>query len=344
MSVNNRKNPYILGTLALLLAFILAGLGLAGYKTLNAPEQRATPTIPPPFILTTPTPIPPTEVIPQCGGPEAMFILLVGSDTRGNTYASGLADAIRILRVDFINPGVTILSFQRDLYVEIPEISDHYGITHGKLNQAYLYGNDIFKYYDGPGQGLGLLALTLEHNFGARVDHSAAINLQTFVKVVDALGGIDINLPYEIDGRVPGSRDSNLYFPAGNQHLDGYRAMLLARLRPNGSLARNQTQDLILQALAVKSLSPATLPKIPDLIEAFKDTLQTDLGPTEISQLICLASMLDPQTIKSVNFPEELFSLKRVDDLILGYTSILDVDFNVLKVYIQEFNNGHWRE
>jgi LCP family protein required for cell wall assembly len=273
-----------------------------------------------------------------------MYILAVGSDTRGNTYASGLADAIRILRIDFVNPHVTILSFPRDLYVEIPEISEHYGITHGKLNQAYLYGNDTFQYYDGPGQGLGLLALTLEQNFGAHVDHSAAINFQTFINVVDAFGGIDINLPTEIDGRRPGARSPNLYFPAGQQHLDGYRAMLLARIRPDGDLARNHTQDLILQTLALKTLSPSTLLQVPDIIKAFNGSIQTDLGQTEIAQLICLASIIDPQTIKSVNFPEELFGLKRVNDPILGNTSVLDVDFNMLKAYVQEFNNGNWNQ
>ncbi len=344
MSFNNRKNLYAFGMIVLLLLCGLPFIGFAGYEVLNTTGQRATPTLPPPFILTTPTPIPPTEVIPQCGGPEVMFILLVGSDTRGNSYSNGLADAIRILRVDFVNPGVTILSFQRDLYVEIPEISDHHGITHGKLNQAYLYGNDTFKYYDGPGQGLGLLALTLEHNFGARVDYSAAVNLQTFVKVVDALGGIDINLPSEIDGRMPGARSADLYFPAGEQHLDGYRTMLLARVRPNGDLARNHTQDLILKTLAVKLLNPSTLLQIPSLIEAFKGSIQTDLVQTEIAQLICLSAIIDPQNIKSVNFPEELFSLKRVNDPILGNTSVLDVDFNILKTYVQEFNNGNWNQ
>lgn len=344
MSFNNRKNIRAFGIIALLLLCGLPLISYAGYQVLNAPVQRATPTLPPPFILTTPTPLPPTEVIPQCGGPETMFVLLVGSDTRGNNYASGLADAIRILRVDFVNPGVTILSFPRDLYVEIPEISDHYGITHGKLNQAYLYGNDTFKYYDGPGQGLGLLALTLEHNFGARVDHSAAINFQTFVNVVDALGGIDINLPNEIDGRRSGARSPDLYFPAGEQHLNGYRTMLLARIRPEGDLARNHTQDLILQSLAVKLLNPSTLLQIPDIINAFQGSIQTNLGQTEIAQLICIASMITPQSIKSVNFPEELFGLKRVNDPILGNTSVLDVDFNMLKAYVQEFNNGNWNQ
>ena len=340
MSFKKRKS---LNTITVIVFFIFTGSVLISCIASQAFDPpRATPTLPPPFILATPTPIPPTEVIPQCGGPEKMLFLLVGSDARGNNYASGLADAIRVLRVDFLEPGVMVLAFPRDLYVEIPEISDHYGITHGKLNQAYLYGNDIFKYYDGPGQGLGLLATTLEKNFGIHIDHSAAVNLQTFVKVVDAFGGIDINLPAEIDGRVPASRDPALYFPAGQQHLDGNRAMLLARLRPNGDLIRNQTQDLLLQALAVKLFNPSTLLQLPDLIATFNSSVQTDLGQAEITQLLCLAALLDPQKIQVVNFPGELFALKRVNDPILGYTSVLDVDFNILRDYTQEFVNGNW--
>ena len=70
-----------------------------------------------------------------------MTILAVGSDQRGDVYNYGLGDVIRLVRVDFLSPRVTIMSFPRDLYVEIPGISDHYNITHGKLNQAYLYGS-----------------------------------------------------------------------------------------------------------------------------------------------------------------------------------------------------------
>ena len=63
---------------------------------------------------------------------------------------------MRVIRVDFVEPRVQVMTFPRDLYVEIPEIEDHYGITHGKLNQAYLYGNPGYGYYDGPGRGPGL--------------------------------------------------------------------------------------------------------------------------------------------------------------------------------------------
>ena len=99
---------------------------------------------------------------PVCGGPELMTILLIGSDYRGDGYLYGLADAIRIVRIDFTVPSVTVLDFPRDLWVEIPGIADHYGLTHGKLNQAYFYGSEGMGYYDGPGEGPGLLARTLD--------------------------------------------------------------------------------------------------------------------------------------------------------------------------------------
>lgn len=340
---SNPKRKYmlfILGAISFLCLCSTPVLGLANYQAF---VPHPTVTLPPPFVISTVTATStPTETPAHCGGPRAMFILVVGSDARANTYTRGLADAIRIVRIDFVNPSMMMLPFPRDLYVEIPEISDHHNITHGKINQAYLYGNDGFKYYDGPGQGLGLLGLTLEHNFGAQVDFGAAVNLQSFAKIVDALGGIDINLPEEIDGRVKNSVDLNLYFPAGQQHLNGYRTMILARLRPNGDIERTQTQDLILKAIFKKLFTPATIVTLPTIIEAFITSVQTDLTEKEIAQLLCLASMIDSEKIQTVNFPQELFTSKRVNDPILGNTSILDVDFDILRAYIQEFNNGNW--
>lgn len=266
----------------------------------------------------------------------------MGNDARQDTYKIGLSDSMRVIRVDFIQPRVQIMTFPRDLYVAIPEIEDHYGITHGKLNQAYLYGNPGYGYYDGPGRGPGLLSLTLEQNFGSRVDRYVAVNIQTFVRMIDKLGGIDIDLPYEIDGRVKRSRDPNRYFPPGRQHLDGYRTMLLARMRPNGDFQRMEIQNLILQAVAEKLLSPSAIVILPELITDFKKSVQTDLGPVEIGQLLCLRKKLDPQTIAYGSFPEKLFKPGRVHDPVLGNTSILRVDFKILRTYVARFNQGKW--
>jgi LCP family protein required for cell wall assembly len=270
-----------------------------------------------------------------------MVLVLLGTDSRSDSYQAGLADSIRLVRVDFIDPGIMVLPFQRDLYVEIPGIADH-GITHGKLNQAYTYGTPAFGYYDAPNRGLGLMEITMEHNFGAKVDHGVAINMQSFVRIVDALGGIDINLPYAIDGRVRGSRDPLLYFPAGNQHLDGRRTQILARLRPQGDFERTNSQTLILRALSARLLSPEVLPKLPELISAFQDSIYTDLEPAQIAQLTCLAVRLDPQKITYVNFPPDLFEGTRVQDPVLGNTFIFDADFDVLRSYVASFMDGNW--
>jgi hypothetical protein len=72
------------------------------------------------------------------------------------------------VRVDFVNPKVTVLEIPRDLWVEIPDIADDLdGQDHEKLNQAYLYGNPGFGYTDDPAQGPGMLARTLTLHFNA---------------------------------------------------------------------------------------------------------------------------------------------------------------------------------
>lgn len=350
MSLADRNSSFRFKGLVLFLCMMLLPvlLGCGALNSLSPPTATATASITPTSTSTqTPEPTftPATTEIPTlCGGPPAMFILLVGSDSRKDSYATGLADSIRLVRVDFIEPRIQLLSFYRDLYVEIPGIEDHNGITHGKLNQAYLYGNAAYDYYDDPGQGPGLLGLTLEHNFGARVDHYVAVNLQSFVSIVDALDGIDINLPNVIDGRVPGSKDANRYFPAGELHLNGYRTMLLARLRPQGDFQRGEIQNLIMRALAEKLFSLSIIRELPELMEAFRDSVQTDLGPVEIGQLLCLSTMLDIQKIEFLSFREDLLKNEGVRDPVLGYTSILAADFEVLKTYVQNFNSGSWRQ
>jgi len=306
----------------------------------SQPMQASTATVPTQIGI---VPVMPSSVTatPRCGGPPFMVLVLLGTDSRSDSYYAGLADSIRLVRVDFVNPWIMVLPFQRDLYVEIPGLAD-YGITHGKLNQGYTYGTPAFGFYDAPNQGLGLMEQTMEHNFGAHVDNGIVINMQSFVHIVDALGGIDINLPYAIDGRVRGSRDPAMYFAAGDQHLDGYRTQILARLRPQGDFERTNVQTMILTALSAKLLSPSVLPRLPELASAFQGSVYTDLDAVQIAQLTCLAARLDPQKIVYVNFPQELFEGTRVLDPVLGNTFILDADFAVLRSSVAAFMTGNW--
>ena len=271
-----------------------------------------------------------------------MNILAVGSDARGNHYLYGLADVIRLVRVDFVNARVTILEVPRDLWVDIPGISDHYDITQGKMNQAYLYGNKGLGYYDGPGEGPGLLARTLNLNLGANPDHYLAVNMKTFESIVDAVGGIDVYLPYDIDVRSP-ENINGFHVDEGQHHFDGETALWVARIRQYNVFTRTESQNIVMCALRKKILSPAIVTAIPQLINDFKRYVQTDLSPEQINQLACLATQMHGQDVVFASFPIELFkSEKQYDPQLGATTSILDAEKDVLRDYIQRFELGLW--
>ncbi|HEX8991674.1 MAG TPA: LCP family protein [Anaerolineales bacterium] len=280
---------------------------------------------------------------PLCGGPPVMTILAIGSDTRGTGYTWGLADSIRVVRVDFVTPRLTVLDFPRDLWVKIPYISDNLnGQDHEKLNQAYLYGNpgDGFHYWDDPSAGPGLLALTLNINFGVKADHYIAVNMRTFVNMVDAVGGLDVDLANSVDG----SDDPHLQ--KGHHHIDGAEALALARNRTDGVFSRGENQNIVLCALEKKLTSPSVVPQIPKLVQSFQGSVQTDLSPAIMSQLACLAARMPRQNISLHSFPEDLFTGTRIYDPVFHDLKkgvfIWDVDFSILRTYVAAFQAGAW--
>ena len=306
------------------------------------PNPNATQT---PRASSNPVPVKPNASGPAlCGAPPVMNILAIGSDTRSETYTYGLADVIRLVRVDFVTPKITILEFPRDLWVEIPDIADNLkGQDHEKLNQAYLYGNPGFKYSNDPAQGPGLLARTLALNFGTQIDHYAAVNMKTFVNIVNAVGGIDVYLPEPVDGRTADDPNNRLFFRSGHLHLDGNRALTLARIRIEGGFTRGENQNRVLCALRDQLTSSSVIKKIPDLIKSFEGNIQTDLSPEQIGHLACIGTKIEPGNIHFANFPQELFHQTRhYDPVFKKEISILEVDFDILRDYITQFNEGAW--
>ena len=297
------------------------------------------------------TAIPPTAALaptattqPLCGGPPLMTVLALGIDGSYD-YRYGLSDVIRIVRVDFVTPKVTVLSLPRDLWVEIPEIENSYNITHGKLNQAYFYGTPGMGYYKGPGAGAGLLARTLDKNFGLRVDHYGAVNMQTFVRIVDAVGGIDIYLPTDVDGTPVDDKTEDMgYFYAGHHHFTGDMALRFSRIRKRYTeLARIDNQNMVICALKEKITSPAVLPKIPQIIAAFQDSVLTDLSLEQLSQLACLLPKLKRENLLLTGLPEEILSQGRIySPQQKAETFIWEADFNVIRDYISQFMAGTW--
>jgi LCP family protein required for cell wall assembly len=294
--------------------------------------------------VVTPIPSPVPSSQPVCSGPKTMTILAIGSDSRSTGYEYGLADSIHVARIDFTVPNIMVIDFPRDLWVEIPGIADHYGITHGKLNQAYFFGNPGMGYYDGPGEGPGLLARTLDLNVGLRVNHYIAVDTQTFIHMIDAVGGIDIqvespiDLSYGIDNPAP-----KYFLSVGMHHLDGEMTYKLATNRIPSTFQRMKYQKMVLGALREKLLSQEILPKIPQLVLEFIGSVQTDFSPSEINSLICIFQAIPKENIKADSFPQELFTATNVYDPYREVsTFVYEVDFDKLRSMVADFINGIW--
>jgi len=303
----------------------------------ETPQEISTKS-PTPANTLTPTPE------PLCGGPPVMYIIGIGADA--DDYLYGLADVMRIARVDFVTPKVSILTMPRDLWVEIPGISEHYDITHGKLNQSYLYGNPGLGYYDGPGAGPGLLARTLDLNFGLRVDHYGAVNMEVFKKIVDRIGGVDIYLEQDVDGRPrAGSNAKNMgYFYAGENHFNGEQALRFARIRNKyNDFVRQDNQTLVICALKDKLTDPSVLPHIPGIVSDFQGEVLTDLSPQQISQLACLLPKISRENLLFASLPQEIFTPTSIySPQLKDNTFVLGVDNDVIRDYIQRFMDGTW--
>jgi polyisoprenyl-teichoic acid--peptidoglycan teichoic acid transferase len=285
----------------------------------------------------------PARPQPVCGGPPIMYILGIGADG-GVDYLYGLADVIRIARVDFVTPKVTVLTIPRDLWVEFPNLKEEYAetVSHGKLNQAYLYGGPGMDYYQGSGGGPGLLAHTIAHNYGLYVDNFAAINIYAFEAIIDAIGGIDIYLDQDWDGRPVDDQTEDMgYFQAGQHHMAGNEALRFSRIRKKYSeVTRTDNQTLVICAIQEKITRPGVISSIPNLIDALIGTIQTDLTPAQLRQLTCLLPKLGEDNLQFVRFPDEMMIQGRVYDPHLGKTTFVwDIPEEDIRAFIREFEN-----
>lgn len=243
--------------------------------------QTIVPVFPPVEPSPTATPEPAATPLPATG---IINILLLGKDERPDESGQPTrTDTMMLLRVNFDQHAAKLLALPRDLWLALPHL-EAYGLTEGRINTAYYYG----QLYQLPGGGprLAMDAVTL--NFGIPIDHYAVVNFQGFVQIVDALGGIDLDVPTAIyDDQFP-TDDYNimtLIVNPGPQHMDGTEALRYARTRhQDGDTERVKRQQLVLLAIRDKALTFDALTKIPEVYSIAQGSFETDMNlPTLLS-------------------------------------------------------------
>jgi LCP family protein required for cell wall assembly len=252
-------------------------------------------------VFTRPTVEP--DAKPVCGQDAEWMVLMVGIDYRGDDFLYGLADVIRVIRVDFVNMTVNMVALPRDLIVEAPE-GRFRNLDPYKINQAYLFGTPGWDGYLGSGGGAGALAEVIQYNFGIPIDHYGVINFVTFINFIDAIGGVEVDLPGPVAGGELGD------FSAGQQTLNGERALALARIRRGyGDAFRVSNQTLIMRGVLNKMIQPANLIKIPTLLNQFSGSFLTDLSIDQLGSIGgCFLRNFDTQNLQTFEAPRELLT------------------------------------
>ena len=225
--------------------------------------------------------------------PSPTNILILGIDKRpgeGNTVRT---DTILLLRSDPSTPHLTLLSIPRDLWVTIPNRGEE------RINTAHFYGE-----LEAPGSGLDRAAETVAVNFDIPVHRSLRLDFDAFRSVIDAAGGIEVDVPTRIvDNEYP-TEDygtMRIEIPAGPQLMDGETALQYVRSRHGSSdFDRAARQQQIVLALAKKLASPSGLVFLPRVYYAYQNAVETDLSLRDLFRLAATWQMMgdeDPETI-----------------------------------------------
>lgn len=198
---------------------------------------------------------------------DKMTVMIMGVDERSDDV--GRSDTLMIATIDPKKDTVSLLSIPRDTRVHMGK----YGWD--KINAAYAYG------------GRKLTQNTVENFLDADIEHYVLINTRSFPKIIDAIGGVDIDVEKrmyyvdEWDDALPGGLVIDLQ--KGQQHLNGETAMAYVRYRDEeGDIGRIRRQQKFVQAVLNQLTSPTILPHIPSIIREALNAFETDLSFRDI--------------------------------------------------------------
>ena len=203
---------------------------------------------------------------------DRINIMLMGVDERVEDV--GRSDTLMVASLDSNQDKVSLLSIPRDTRVQIKR--------HGydKINAAYAYG------------GEALSKNTVEDFLGINIDHYIIVNTNSFGKMIDAIGGVDIDVENRMFYEDPWDDNGGLVIDLkpGLQHMDGKTAITYVRYRDEeGDAGRVRRQQRFMRACFDKLSDPSMMIKLPDIIQEARNAVKTDLT---ISEMIALAKTL----------------------------------------------------
>lgn len=246
-------------------------------------------------------------------GNERVTILLMGLDYHDWRAGEGppRTDSMMLMTIDPISETAGMMSIPRDLWVEIP------GFGHGRINTAYFLGEQNRL----PGGGPELAVKTVEQFLGVPIQYYVQIDFYAFIKMVDHIGGIEVDVPEEIrvdpialiDGK------NSIVLEPGPNQLNGELTLAYARARKTEGADFDRADRQQQVALAVRNkilrlnMIPTLIAKAPALYNELAEGINTNLTLEQMISLGMLAMQIEPGNIaRGVIAPPEMVTFERV--------------------------------
>lgn len=239
------------------------------------------------------------------------YMILMGVDSREVGEASR-SDTLIVARIDPQQKRVTLVSIPRDTRVRIPG----HGTT--KINAAHAYG------------GPALVIETVKDLTGLPISHYAEVDFQGFKDVVDALGGVTVDVPEDIyDMKAANHVAAAAKLKAGVQKLDGAHALTFVRSRqfPRGDLQRIENQQTFLKALLDQTLQPGNVLRLPSVISAMAASVTTDMSVQDMVRIANQMKGMNSKAMETVTMPGVPKMLGGVSYVIMdeeGFAAMID--------------------
>jgi LCP family protein required for cell wall assembly len=205
-------------------------------------------------------------------------ILVIGIDRVPEGTEAGRSDTNVLVRVNSTQPRITTLAIPRDLWVPIP------GYGENRINTAHFFAEA-----SEPGSGPANAMLVFQENFGIPIQYYVRLRLEGVPGLIDAMGGITLDLPEDMGG-----------YPAGIHNLNGTQALAFVRDRQGTDdffrMAQGQT---FIKAAAQQMLKPLTWLRAPLILAAFQKTVDTNLSFWQLANTVMTIIRLGPGNIES---------------------------------------------
>ncbi len=248
-------------------------------------------------------PTAPPRMLPPAGSTDAMTLLLLGNDRRPGEGGIPRTDAILLVRAEPEKNRIALLSLPRDLWVNVPG----YGGT--RINAAYVWGET----YQTPGGGMNLARETVSSLLNMPVDYVMMVDFQGFIGLIDAIGGVSVNVEKELyDPSFP-TMDYGYtvaHFLPGMQHMDGETALTYSRTRhPDSDFMRNLRQQAVLEAIARRLHERGdlhNLATIDQITAALRGYVQTTIPHERLIGLVWALRTVEPGQIEHYSITSDM--------------------------------------